>query len=65
MDYFDADDVQEDKKDEEKFIPKPYVGKSGAKSAKKDNAKKEPRPTPKPKYNSNVDGQISLLGETV
>lgn len=63
QDYFDAP-VE---KDEEKFVPKPYVPKSGKKSTPKkaEKAKKEPKPkpTPRPKENPGVDGQISLLGE--
>lgn len=59
-DYFDAP-VEE--KAEKKFVPNPYVPKSGGKAkAKKDKPKKEPKPSPKPKENPGVDGQISLLG---
>lgn len=56
VDYFDGDDIPEDKKDEEKFIPRPYIGKSGTKKAKtgsKPKAAKEPA----------QEGQISFLGE--
>lgn len=58
-DYFDAP-VEEK---EEKFVPNPYVPRSGGKAAPK-KAKKEPKPkpAPKPKENPGIDGQISLLG---
>lgn len=63
--YFDAP-VEQDK---EKFVPRPYVPKSGNKSTlkKTQKAKKEPKPkpTPKPKENPGVDGQISLMGAAV
>lgn len=57
VDYFDADDVQEDKKDEEKFIPKPFASKSGARTSKKDKvkSKQETKNTPA------ADGQISFM----
>ena len=55
VDYFDSDDVQEDKKDEEKFIPRPYVGKSTSKSKGKPKAKQEPARAP------DVEGQISFM----
>lgn len=57
VDYFDADDVQEDKKDEEKFIPKPYVGKSGARTSKKDKVKSKQETNNTPA----ADGQISFM----
>lgn len=67
VDYFDDDDAPEDRKNEEKFTPKPYMPKSGAKPGKKAKVKKEPKPkpAPKPKESSGVDGQISLLGAAV
>ena len=60
VDYFDSDDVQEDKRDEEKFIPKPYVGKS---SAKKPKGKTGTKPRQEPTRAPDVEGQISFLGE--
>lgn len=57
VDYFDADDVPEDKKDEEKFVPRPYVGKSGTKKAKAKTGSKPKAAKPEP------EGQISFLGE--
>lgn len=67
VDYFDDDDAPEDRKNEEKFTPKPYVSKSGTKSGKKANTKKESKPksASKPKGQPGVDGQISLLGAAV
>lgn len=69
VDYFDDDDAPEDRKNEEKFTPRPYVPKSGNKSTSKkaQKAKKEPKPksASKPKGQSGVDGQISLLGAAV
>ena len=67
VDYFDDDDAPEDRKNEEKFTPKPYVPKSGTKSGKKADTKKESKPksVSKPKGQSGVDGQISLLGAAV
>lgn len=60
VDYFDSDDVQEDKQGEEKFIPKPYVGKS---SAKKPKGKTGTKPRQEPTRAPDVEGQISFLGE--
>lgn len=63
--YFDAP-VEQDK---EKFVPRPYVPKSGNESTPKkvQKTKKEPKPkpAPKPKENPGVDGQISLMGAAV
>lgn len=71
-DYFRDPDAQEDHKDEEKFVPKPYNGRTTkgktAPKAKdkgkgqKDKAKKtaeQPKAEPKPKDD---EGQMSLLG---
>jgi len=68
VDYFNDPDAKEDQEEEEKFVPKPYLGsstkakpKSKAK-AKNETAKKsaeKPKADPKPKDD---DGQISLLG---
>lgn len=60
VDYFDGDDIPEDKRDDEKFISKPYVGKSSVKKAKgKTGTKPKQEPTKAP----DVEGQISFLGE--
>lgn len=40
--YFRTMDVKEDKEEEEKFVPKPYIGKNGAKAASKKSAGKKP-----------------------
>lgn len=62
-DYFNDPDAQEDKEKEEKFTPRPYVSKTGSKAARP-KVKKEtpPKAAPKPKPQSSVDGQLSLLG---
>lgn len=59
VDYFNDPDAKEDHQDEEKFVPKPYVGKSGSKPPKP----KEPRKPPKAesKSGAGVSGQLSLL----
>ena len=49
-DYFRDPDAKEDHEDEEKFVPKPYAGKSSAKSKPKKAAEKkktEPKAAPK------------------
>ena len=63
--YFNDPDAKEDHKDDEQFVPKPYVPKSGTKSAKKAKKEPKPKPAPKPRENPGVDGQISLMGEAV
>lgn len=62
-DYFNDPDAQEDKEKEEKFTPRPYVGKSSkASKPAKPKAKKEtPPPKAAPKVQTGVDGQMSLL----
>ena len=68
--YFRDPDAEEDHRDEEKFVPKPYIGASSkgktaskAKSTDKKQAEKKspekPQDKPKPKED---DGQMSLLG---
>lgn len=60
QDYFDSDDVQEDKKGEEKFVPRPYVSKSGKTSKSKGKTGSKPKAAkPEPAQ----EGQISFLGE--
>lgn len=73
VDYFNDPDAEEDHKDEEKFVPKPYhggtasKGKSG-KSAKGKTGDKKADTAKKavtketPKKTVEDDGQISLLG---
>ena len=41
-DYFRDADAKEDQEDEEKFVPRPYYGKSSVKSSKKKKAEKKP-----------------------
>ncbi len=63
VDYFNDPDAQEDKEKEEKFTPRPYVGKSSkaSKSAKPKAKKETPPPKAAPKVQADVDGQMSLL----
>jgi len=72
VDYFNDPDAKEDHVDEEKFVPKPYIGRTTKGKAtpkakdkgkgQKDKAKKpaeQPKAEPKPKDD---EGQMSLLG---
>lgn len=59
VDYFDGDDIPEDKKGEEKFVPRPYIGKSGTKKVKAKTGGKPRAARPEPAQ----EGQISFLGE--
>lgn len=62
--YFRDPDAKEDQEEEEKFVPKPYYGKSRSKSTpkpKKEKVKTEPKPKPPaPKPKSVPDGQLML-----
>ena len=65
-DYFRDPDAKEDHEDEEKFVPKPYAGKSSAKNKPKKAAEKkktEPKvAAPKQEEKKpSQDGQMSLL----
>lgn len=62
-DYFRDLDAKEDQEQEEKFVPKPYLGKPAAKTSKKKPEKKkaEQKPKPAPKKKDAGDGQMSLL----
>ena len=64
-DYFRDPDAKEDHEDEEKFVPKPYAGKSSAKSKPKKAAEKkktEPKAAPKQEEKKpSQDGQMSLM----
>lgn len=68
-DYFRDPSAKEDEEQEEKFVPKPYVGKSGAKSATKKNQEKkekkvktqEKKPEQEKKEEAQMTGQLSLL----
>lgn len=69
VDYFNDPDAEEDHRDEEKFVPKPYPGASAKPpknkgKAKKADAKKKEADTPaaEKKPQGNPDGQLSLLG---
>lgn len=74
VDYFNDPDAEEDRKDEEKFVPKPYYGGTTSKSSGKAKSKnkgkskektknetpKKAEPKPDPQSTSNE--QMSLLG---
>ena len=66
-DYFRDPDAKEDQEQEEKFVPRPYYGKSSVKSSKKKKAekkpaeKKKPEPKPAPEKKPAADGQMSLM----
>ena len=68
VDYFNDPDAEEDQKQEEQFIPKPYAGKSAkpkdkAKKSKAKKTGKEEADKPKPESTSDENnGQLSLLG---
>lgn len=68
-DYFRDPSAKEDEEQEEKFVPKPYVGKSRVKPATKKNQEKkekkskapEKKPEQEKKEEAQVTGQLSLL----
>ena len=69
--FFDMDAPEDKDPNEEKFVPKPYTGKSAPKSSKKKPEKKKPEPkkteTPKATPSAN-EGQLdmfSMLGGDV
>lgn len=77
-DYFRDPDAKEDQEEEEKFVPKPYLGKSSAKTtkskakkepAKKSETKKPPEPKPEPPKAADAGqmtlGDFGMLGESV
>lgn len=59
VDYFNDPDAQEDHEGEEKFVPRPYVGKSGSKPTKPKEPKKPAKA--EAKSGAGVSGQLSLL----
>ena len=60
--YFRDPDAKEDQVQEEKFVPKPYYGKSSGKAAKKKKTeKKTAEKKSPPEKKPATDGQISLL----
>jgi len=71
--YFRDPDAEEDREKEEKFVPKPYVGKSGSKAKAKKAAEKKPaakkstatKPADKKaeKPGQEADGQMSFPGQ--
>lgn len=63
-DYFNDPDAKEDHKDDEKFIPKPYVPTSGKKAQGKGKTAKKPSGAAKPRAEKPSEGtmdQISLM----
>lgn len=66
-DYFWDMDAEEDKENEEKFVPKPYTGKAAPKSKKKAEKKKpEPKKSDdkEQKASKDTDGQMDLFSMT-
>ena len=62
-DYFRDQDAQEDKEQEEKFVPKPYAGGSSKSKSKAKKNEKKAESKPKPKPEKPVDeNQISFSG---
>ena len=61
-DYFRDPDAQEDEENEEKFTPKPYMGKDSSKGKAKRTADKKTQRKSSIKSNSEEDGQLSLFG---
>lgn len=62
--YFRDANAEEDKEKEEAFVPKPYIGKTGASKtkSKKTAEKKLPEKKPEPEAKKDLpDGQMSLL----
>lgn len=70
-DYFRDPDAKEDQEQEEKFVSKPYIGKTTGNTGKKKKAekkpaeKKTPEPKPAPEKKPSTDGQMSLLDFSV
>ena len=65
--YFWDMDAEEDKENEEKFVPKPYTGKAAPKSKKKAEKKKpEPKKSDdkEQKASKDTDGQMDLFSMT-
>lgn len=65
--YFWDMDAEEDKENEEKFVPKPYTGKAAPKSKKKVEKKKpEPKKSDdkEQKASKDTDGQMDLFSMT-
>lgn len=65
-DYFRDPDAEEDQEEEEKFVPKPYVGKSTFRGKSKKAAEKkkaEKKPEKKPEKKEVDDGQLSFSSQ--
>mgnify|MGYP001024322263 CR=1 FL=1 len=68
VDYFRDPDAEEDRKEEEKFVPRPYAGKSGSKAkskktAEKKAAAKKPAGKKAETPKQETDGQMSFIGQ--
>lgn len=63
-DYFRDPNAEEDHRDEEKFVPKPYYGGGSKKSTPKAKKEKDPpKKAPAPQKPQGDGEQLSLLGE--
>lgn len=67
-DYFRDPDAEEDRKEEEKFVSRPYIGKGGSKAgskktAEKKAAAKKPAGKKAEKPKQETDGQLSFAGQ--
>ena len=62
VDYFNDSDAKEDHEEEEKFVPKPYMGGTTTMimGSKLVNSKKEDKKTATPKKPAESTGQLSL-----
>ena len=69
--FFDMEAPEDKDPNEEKFVPKPYTGKSASKTTKKKSEKKRPEPkkaetqTPMPSTNEGQLDMFSILGGEV
>ncbi len=62
--YYDSDDIKEDHKDDEKFVPKPYIPTGGKKAQSKSKTAKKPSGAAKPRTEKPAETgmeQISLM----
>lgn len=60
-DYFRDENAEEDHKDDEKFVPKPYVPASASRKTPKGKAEKKPAPAAKPKAAKSADAGMEQL----
>ncbi len=62
--YYDSDDIKEDHKDDEKFVPKPYIPTGGKKAQSKSKTAQKPSGAAKPRTEKPAETameQISLM----